>query len=113
MNIKASKYFMYGMIISYKEYEEQVVNPMKYSNMRIFLDEDEDIHGIFTGRDGNFIIIGKVLESMCDNNDDDVCKEPLIVPELESIDRLIIEKAIKDRYGFTGDFHYYFITKYK
>lgn len=111
MDRKASKYFMYGIIISYKEYEEKVVNPMKYSNMRIFLDEDEDIHGIFTGRDGNFIIIGKVLESMADDCDDG--NDPLIVPELEAVDMLIIENMIKDRYGFTGDFHYYFITKYK
>ena len=112
MDRKASKYFMYGIIISYKEYEERVVNPMKYSNMRIFLDEDEDIHGIFTGRDGNFIILGKVLESMYDNNGDD-SNEPLIIPELEPVDMHIIEKMIENRYGITGDFHYYFITKYK
>lgn len=104
------KYFMYGIIISYNEYEERVVNPMKYSNMKIFIDDDEEIRGIFTGRDGKFIIIGKVLDSMVDDDDS---REPLIVPELESIDRLIIERSIKERYGFTGDFHYYFIAKYK
>ena len=111
MNTKATQFFMYGIIVSYKEYEERVVNPMKYSNLRIFIDDDEEIRGIFTGRDGNFIIIGKILESMVDSNNDG--REPLIVPELESIDRLIIEKSIKERYGFTGEFHYYFIAKYK
>ena len=112
MNIKASKYFMYGTIVSYKEYEERVENPMKYSNMRIFLDEDEEIHGIFTGRDGNFIILGKVLESMYDDREDDT-NEPRIIPELEPVDMHIIKKMIEDMYGITGDFHYYFITKYK
>jgi len=107
--METKKYFMYGVIVSYKEYEERVVNPMKYSNLRIFIDDNEEIRGIFTGRDGGFIIIGKILESMVDDDS----SEPLIVPELESIDRLIIEKSIKDRYGFTGDFHYYFIAKYK
>jgi len=109
--METKKYFMYGIVVSYKEYEERVVNPMKYSNLRIFIDDDEEIRGIFTGRDGGFIIIGKILESMIDDNDDG--REPLIVPELESIDRLIIEKSIKDRFGFTGEFHYYFIAKYK
>ena len=108
MDRRASQYFMYGIIVSYKEYQERVANPMKYSNMRIFLDEDEDIHGIFTGRDGEFIILGKVLENIYDDNDD-----PRIIPELEPVDMHIIEKLIQDRYGITGDFHYYFIRKYK
>jgi hypothetical protein len=99
-----NQYFIYGILVPYKRYVEWKTS--KHYKIS-FIDDDavDDIHGIFTGRDGEFIIIGKFLKSV-DIED----KTPLVVPELDEIDRLVLENLIKDRFGFDGEFHYYFVT---
>jgi hypothetical protein len=38
-------------------------------------------------------------------------KEPLIVPELEKVDEIIIQNSVKEEFDIEGEFHYYFITR--
>ena len=52
-NPKVIQYFMYGLLVSYNKYKE------KFGELK----SNDDIHGIFRGRDGEFLIIGKVLEN--------------------------------------------------
>lgn len=99
-----NQYFMYGILMSYTDY----LNANTFNSIDEALKEDEDIQGIFTGRSGDFIIVGKVLKTIDVNN-----TEPLIVPELAKIDEIAIANIIEEKYGFVGTFHYYFIKKYK
>ena len=49
---KVKQYFMYGTIVSYNKYKDSIKNSV-----------DDDIQGIFSGRDGKFIILGKVFNN--------------------------------------------------
>lgn len=93
---KFIQYFMYGLLVPYNKYKE------KFGELK----SNDDIHGIFHGRDGEFLIIGKVLEKI--NND-----IPIVVPKLEEVDKLIIETSMEKEFGFKGEFYYYFVTKYE
>jgi len=72
------------------------------------LNGDENIQGIFTGRGGDFIIVGKVLK-VINNND----VKALIVPQLSEQEEINIQNIVSEKYKLTGDFHYYFVTKSK
>ena len=89
-----NQYFIYGTVISLKKFK--------------LIDEiTDDVHGIFTGRIGKFLILGKVLDS-------DSCfgqEKPFKIPKLDDIDELIIRQQIKDKFDVDGTFNYYFITK--
>jgi len=95
------QYFMYGILVSYDTYLDTRTND---TIADVLNDDNDDIQGIFTGREGDFMIVGKVLKIVDNNN-----KEPLIIPELETVDELIIRNTVTERYGFKGEFHYYFI----
>ena len=95
---------MYGIVIPYKTYIETPTN----LTLSEVLNEGEDIQGIFTGREGDFVIIGKVLKIVDDKN-----IQPIIIPELKLHEELLIKTIIKEKYGFSGEFNYYFIMKIK
>ncbi len=89
-----NQYFIYGTVVSLKKFNS-------------IGELDEDVHGIFSGRIGKFLILGKVLESdSCFGQD-----KPFKVPILDEIDELIIRQQIRDRFNVDGVFNYYFITK--
>lgn len=100
MNAKINQYFMYGIVVPYRKYKERIeeFNP------------DDDVQGIFSGRDGKFIILGKVLS--CTDEEYPLIGDelPYEVPVLDKIDEIIIQSLVKDKYGVEGIFHYYFIT---
>jgi hypothetical protein len=93
------QYFMYGMLVSYSTYLE--INENK--TVEDVLKGDDGIQGIFTGRDGDFMIIGKVLGAVEDNN------EPYVVPEISINEQGGIEGSVYAQFGLEGDCHYYFI----
>jgi len=95
------QYFMYGVLVSYDTY----LNIRTSKTVDDLLNGNDDIHGIFTGRDGNFMLIGKVLKTVED------IREPHIVPEIDELEMLSIEKLVNEKYGFHGDFHYFFIKE--
>jgi len=96
-----NQYFMYGILVSYDTYREATT---KYTIADVLTQDEDDIRGVFTGRDGDFMIVGKILRTLDTEN-----KEPLIIPELDAVDELIIKNIVTERYGFKGEFHYYFI----
>lgn len=93
---------MYGILVSYNDYLDTKIG----NTIEDFEKKCGDIQGIFTGRDGDFVIMGRVLETV--NNES---KEPLIVPELESAEESLIRVVIQEKFGVIGDFHYYFVIK--
>lgn len=101
MSTQRNQYFMYGIIIPFKTYLEMRAT---YVVDDIF-NADNDIQGIFSGRDSEFIIIGSVLDVVEDNG------EAQIVPELNDAEINIVRGLVKQKYGITGEYHYYFIKK--
>jgi len=101
MGRNRKQYFMYGVLISFKSYLDTKTN----QTLEDVLKDDDYIQGIFTGRDGDFMIVGQVLEIVEDND------EPLIVPQLLSAEEKHTRVTVEERYGIYGDFHYYFIKK--
>jgi hypothetical protein len=92
---------MYGILVSYVEYLDT-----KTSNtIEQLLEKTDNVQGIFTGRYEDFVILGKILEYV------DGSKNPHLVPELSLHERMIIEKQINEKFGVTGEAHYYFIKK--
>ena len=96
------QFFMYGILVSHQAYLEMETAP----TIDEVLKGDNGIQGIFTGRNGDFIIIGMVLEYV---------KDPYtltcVVPELLSAEESLIRVTISERYNIAGEFHYYFIRK--
>ena len=96
------QYFMYGILVSYNTYLELNVN----KTVEDVLKGDDGIQGIFTGRDGDFMIIGKVLGTVDEKN-----KEPYEVPEIDICEQGGIEGSVYAQFGLEGEFHHYFIRK--
>jgi cytoskeletal protein CcmA (bactofilin family) len=90
---------MYGILVSYNTYLELSVN----RTVEDVLKGNDGIQGIFTGRNGDFMIIGKVLGTV--KND----KEPYVVPEIDVNEQGEIEGSVYAQFGLEGEFHYYFI----
>lgn len=96
---KDNQYFMYGILIPFKQYLELDTG----NTVEEVLKGDDGIQGIFTGRNGDFMIIGKVLPIEDDGN-------PQVVPELDENDMIFIKTTVNKKYDLHGEFHYYFIA---
>lgn len=96
------QFFMYGILVSHQAYLEMETAP----TIEDVLKGDNGIQGIFTGRNGEFMIIGTVLEYVKDSY-----TQACIVPELLSAEESLIRVTISERYNIAGEFHYYFIKK--
>lgn len=92
-----NQYIMYGVVVPYNKF-----------NSNASIDNDE-IQGIFSGRDGKFIILGKVLNQSKKYFGED---KPFEIPKLTIVDEDIIKSIVFDKYGITGKFNYYFITNH-
>jgi len=101
MSKETKQYFMYGILIQYSTF----LDSNNHETLEEILNEEDEIQGIFTGRNGDFIIIGKVLKTI-DNGD-----EPQLVPELNEIETKMVSFIIKKRYRLEGEFNYYFVKK--
>ena len=95
------QFFMYGILMSYKTYLDLETG----HTIEDVLKGDDGIQGIFTGRNGDFIIIGKVLGTVEDNN------EPHKIPEIDVNEQGEIEGDVYAQFGLEGEYHYYFIKK--
>ena len=99
---KKRQYFMYGTLVSYDNYLE-----IKTGNtIEELVENHDDIQGIFIGRNGDFVIVGVVLDAVNMGKD-----EGMIVPELTSEEESLTRVTIEEKFGITGEFHYYFIRK--
>ena len=100
MNEK-KEYFMYGILVSYQDYLDikttHVIDDVFKSN--------DNIQGIFTGKDAEFIIIGQVLDTVESKSD------AQIVPEISDTDMHMVKCLVNKKYGIYGEYHYYFVKK--
>jgi len=94
-NIDKRQYIIYGIVVPYmKELIEMY-------------GQQNDIFGIFYGRDGKFIILGKILVE----SDSFGTDKPFIIPNLNKIDELIVQQQVFEKFGVEGKFNYYFVAK--
>lgn len=94
---KINQCVMYGIVVPFNKF-----------NCQTSIDNDE-IQGIFSGRDGKFIILGKVLHQSKKYLGED---NPFEIPKLSVVDEDIVKYMVFDKYGVTGKFNYYFITNH-
>jgi hypothetical protein len=104
---RPTQYFMYGIAIPYKRYKEWEEGTGRKFPVGIY----GNIFCMFDGRDGKYIIIGRVLDKTTADKPYLGAKEPLIVPELSKADEAIIKIEVYHDFNIEGEFHYYFITR--
>lgn len=115
---------MYGLLKPYnwrKEWERKTGKDfydtfeefMQDSAYDTVINHKDGIFCLFDGRDGRYIIIGKVLEKTENDFPFLGSEEPIIVPEIEIADQAEIEDSVYRHFRVEGDFHYYFVTHYR
>lgn len=95
-------YFMYGIVISYETYLDSKTG----NTIDEVIINTKHVQGIFAGRDSDFVIVGKVLKEVTPETE-----EPHEVPVLTGTGEDMIEALVKEKFGITGDAHYYFVTR--
>ncbi len=91
---------MYGISIPQSKYVE-----WKDETGRKFPDDIyDDIFCLFNSRNGKYAIIGKKIRASNGES-------PILVPELTTSEEHEIRLSVLDKFGFEGDFHYYFIIE--
>ena len=104
---RPDQYFMYGIAVPYNWYKGWEAGTGRKFPAGIY----GDVFCLFDGRDGKYLIVGKILESNFPDKEYMGEKEPLVVPELSESDKFIIQASIKEKFDLKGEFHYYFITQ--
>ena len=95
-------YFMYGVVVSYEKYMEADTG----HTIEEVLINTNDVQGIFTGRDNDFVIVGQVLKEV---NEETI--EPHEVPVMFDWEEVLVKGRVNDKFGLEGEFHYYYITR--
>jgi hypothetical protein len=95
-----NQYFIYGIVV-------QLATQNKWD-----LSGNEDISCLFNTRDGECIIIGRILKQSTDENPLLGYKEPFSIDDLKlnEVDEKIIRESVGRKFGVAGAFHYYFVT---
>lgn len=93
-----NQYFIYGTVVQLDKQD------------RWDLGGDEDISCLFNTRDGECVIIGRILKHS--KNELLGSDEPLSIDDLKmhESDELIVRKSVEKQFDVTGEFHYYFVT---
>jgi hypothetical protein len=114
---------MYGILVPYtwrNEWQEKTGKSF-YETFEEFMDDNafdkkikhkEGIFCLSDGRDGRFIIIGRVLEKSSDG-DYLGSGNPITIPELTDMEKEYIEGSVKRHFGLEGKFNFYFVTYYR
>jgi len=95
-------YFMYGIVVSYATYLESKTG----NTIEEFLINTEDVQGVFTGRDNDFVIVGKVLKEVNPETQD-----PHEVPVMTRTGERMVAADVEEKFGIAGEAHYYYITR--
>jgi hypothetical protein len=98
--MRDNQYFMYGILIPYNKYKEWEEGTGRKFPIGVY----GDIFCLFRSRDEKFLIIGKKVKLNSYNS-------PIRVPELNEVEQMEVESSVEEKFGFKGDFHYYFITE--
>ena len=97
---RTNQYFIYGTLVQLDKQE-------KWD-----LGGDEDISCLFNSRDGECVIIGRILEQSSSGGPLLGSSEPLSVDglKLHESDEFIIQQSVRKQFDIIGEFHYYFVT---
>lgn len=76
------------------------------------LNGSDDISCLFNTRDGECVIIGKILEQSHTDGPLLGLNKPISVDDLRmsEADELIVRKSVYRQFDIAGEFHYYFVT---
>ncbi len=124
MSTQVNQYFMYGIHMPYdwhkewegktgKDFHNTFEEFMKDNAFNTNISHKDGIFCLFDGRDGRFIIIGRVLAKTTDEDPFIASDEPYKVPQLLPIEEDGIKARVKKYFGLEGEFNYYFITRYR
>ena len=95
-------YFMYGIVVSYETYLESKTG----NTIEEVIINTEDVQGVFTGRDNNFVIVGKILKEVTPETE-----QPHEIPVMNRYDEDAIHAEVKQKFSIIGTGHYYYITR--
>lgn len=95
-----NRYFIYGLRVPYCRYFEWE----KTRGKKTYFGKYSNIFCSFSNRDGAWVYIGKRISAI---NED----SPIQIPVLTETEELNIKFLIKEKFGFEGDFHYYYIIE--
>lgn len=115
---------MYGILMPYEWHREWEAKTGKdfYGTFEKYMEDrsyeeitkhKEGIFCLFDGRDGRYIIIGRVLQRGDEDQPFLGENRPYKVPLLEDYEQVIIEDAVFRHFDLQGEFNYYFVTHYK
>ena len=97
---------MYGMVVSYKDYLELDGG---HTIEEVLINTNE-VQGVFTGRDSDFVIMGRVLKEV-----DETTEEPHEVPTLKEWEEDGVRIEVFTKFHLPlikkENFHYYYITR--
>jgi len=100
---KKKRYFMYGTVMTYSTYLQTSSHDETIEDV---LQSFDNIEGMFTGRNGEFVIMGKILKTV-----DTVDGTPLVIPQLSRDEEKMVEVGVDVNFRIRGEYHYYFIIK--
>jgi hypothetical protein len=124
MSTQVNQYFIYGTLLPYKWHREweRITGKNfcdtyeKFMTDNAFTTEIKHIDGImclFDGRDGKYIIIGRVLKKTDDNNRYMASGKPIEVPLLRPEEEEKVMDSVVKHFGVNDvGFGYYFVTHY-
>jgi len=93
---------MYGIVVSYETYLDSKTG----NTIEEVIINTEHVQGIFAGRDSDFVIVGKVLKEVTPET-----AEPHEVPVMTRTGEAMVINDVKERFGISGEGHYYFVTR--
>ncbi len=124
MSTQINQYLMYGILLPYsfhKEWEKEN-NDDFYEKFEEFIEDSsydskvnhvEGIHCLFDGRDGRFIIIGRVIAK---SKDGELlgCETAITIMDdkFTELEKELLSTSIKRNFGITGVLKYHFVTVY-
>lgn len=91
---------MYGILIPYDSYKKWEAGTGRTFPVGTY----GDIFCLLNSRDEKYLIIGKKIRLNSYNS-------PIRVPELMELEQFEVENSVEQKFGFVGDFYYYYVIE--
>lgn len=127
MSTQINQFLVWGLKMPYQwhkdwERENQKINPEDfYTRFQSFMDDSaftetvnhkDGIFCLFDGRDGRFIIIGRVIQKSKDG-EFLADHEPLSPPEFTELEKELLRNSVHRNFGIAGEFKFWFVTQFR
>lgn len=123
MSTQTNQYLIYGVRKPFEWSEEWEAREGRdfYDTFESFMEDSafskevthkDGIFCIFDGRDGRFILIGRVI---CKSQDGGLLAEdgPLSLPDFTSLEVELLKDSIERNFGIREPLNFYFVTLYR